>query len=60
VSGGGTSWALEFTPIDGSVRLYGAGPRLTPGVGNDYQITGADITTANSYAAGALIADYRK
>lgn len=58
VSGSGTSWTLANTPIAGSVKLY-AGTRLIPG-GNDYTISGANITTLSSYPTGALIADYRK
>jgi hypothetical protein len=60
VSGSGTSWTLANTPVAGSVKLWGAGIRLTPGAGNDYTISGATITTASSYSTGALIADYRK
>jgi hypothetical protein len=60
VSGSGTSWTLANTPVSGSVKLWGGGSRLTPGGGNDYTISGATITTANSYPAGSLIADYRK
>ncbi len=60
VAGSGTSWTLAYTPISGSVKLHGAGIRLTPGVGNDYSITGGSITTVNSYSEGSLIADYRK
>lgn len=60
VEGSGTSWTLDFTPIVGSVTLYGAGIRLTPGAGNDYTISAGGITTTNSYPAGALIADYKK
>lgn len=59
VSGSGTSWTLANTPITGSVKLYGGGIRLTPGVGNDYTISGATITTVNPYSAEALLADYR-
>ncbi len=59
VSGSGTSWTLANTPIAGSVKLHGAGIRLTPGAGNDYTISGATITTANPFSAGALLADYR-
>jgi hypothetical protein len=58
VDGSGTSWTLANTPITGSVKLY-AGTRLIPG-GNDYSISGANITTNSSYPLGALIADYRK
>jgi hypothetical protein len=58
VSGSGTSFTLAHTPISGSLRLYGAGQRLTSGAGNDYTISGTTITTVNSYATGQLIADY--
>lgn len=60
VSGSGTSWTLANTPVAGSVKLFGAGQRLTPGAGNDYTISGANITTVNSYSAGQLLADYNK
>jgi hypothetical protein len=57
VSGSGTSFTLANTPVLGSLRLFGAGQRLTPG-GVDYTISGANITTVNSYNAGDLLADY--
>ncbi len=60
VSGSGTSWTLANTPVSGSVKLWGSGVRLTPGAGNDYTISSATITTANSYSSGSLIVDYRK
>lgn len=59
VSGSGTSWTLANTPLSGTQHIYGNGQRLTPGAGNDYTISGASITTANSYSAGAVLADYR-
>ena len=50
---------MAFTPANpNQVALYGAGIRLTPGVGNDYTISGAVITTANSYSAGQILAAY--
>jgi hypothetical protein len=58
VAGSGTSWTLANNPAAGSVTLYAAGLRLTPGVGNDYVIIGLAITTVNSYPAGSLLADY--
>jgi hypothetical protein len=58
VSGSGTTFTLANTPIAGSLRLFGAGQRLTPGAGNDYTISGAVITTVNSYNAGQIIGDY--
>jgi hypothetical protein len=60
VAGSGTTFTLANTPITGSVKLFGAGARLTPGGGNDYTISGATITTVNSYSAGQLLADYNK
>jgi hypothetical protein len=57
VSGSGTSWTLAHTPVSGTLRLYGAGQRLTGG-GVDYTLSGATITTINSYSAGQIRADY--
>lgn len=64
VSGSGISWVLANIPIIGSVHLFGGGSRLTPGTTltnplTDYVITGENITTQNSYAAGQILADYR-
>lgn len=58
VSGSATSWTLANTPTLGTVRLYVNGQRLTPGVGNDYVISGAAITTTLSWATGTILADY--
>lgn len=58
VSGSGTSFTLANAPIAGSVKLHGRGQRLK--VTTDYSITGSAITTVDSWAAGDLIADYRK
>lgn len=57
VSGSGTSWTLAHTPTSGSVAVYGDGIRLNPGAGNDYTISSAAITTAQSYTL--ILADYR-
>jgi len=57
VSGSGTSFTLAHTPVSGSLRLYGAGQRLTGG-GVDYTLSGTTLTMNNSYSAGQLIADY--
>ena len=57
VSGSGTSWTLANTPIVGTVALYANGQRLTPTV--DYSITGAVITTVDSWSAGTILADYQ-
>ena len=58
VSGSGTSFTLANTPVVGSVHLYGLGQRLTPTT--DFTISGTAITTAASYAAGKVLADYRR
>lgn len=57
VSGSGTSWTLAHTPVAGTLRLYGAGQRLTGG-GVDYTLSGTTITTNNSYTAGQIRGDY--
>lgn len=59
VAGSGTSWTLANIPVTGSVHLYANGQRLTPGIGQDYTIAGAAITTALSWASGTVLADYR-
>lgn len=59
VSGSGTTFTLTNTPTVGTVVIYGNGQRLTPGAGNDYTISGATITTINSFPAGAILADYQ-
>lgn len=60
VSGTGTAWTLANTPVAGSVQLYGNGQYLTPGAGNDYTISGKNITTTNSFTTGTIVAFYRK
>lgn len=57
VSGSGTNWTLARTPVSGTLRLYGAGQRLTGG-GVDYTLSGVTITTINSYGAGQIRANY--
>ena len=59
VNGTGTAWTLEGTPTPGSVHLYAEGGRLTV-AGGDYTISGTSITTAFSWPAGSLLADYRQ
>lgn len=58
VSGSGTSFTLANTPTAGSVRLYAQGQRLVPTT--NYSISGANITTTDSWSVGALTADYSK
>lgn len=59
VAGSGTSWTLAAIPTLGSQAIYANGQRLTPGVGQDYTISGAVITTVLSWASGTVLADYR-
>ena len=60
VAGSGTTWNLANTPISGSEEIFARGQLLTAGAGNDYVLSGNVITTANSFSAGDLKANYRK
>lgn len=61
VSGSGTSFILAQTPLVGSEHIYANGQRLTPGAGNDYTISGKNITiiNGNNYSTGTILADYQ-
>lgn len=59
VAGSGTSWTLAGTPLANAQHIYANGQRLIPGVGQDYTIAGSAITTALSWAAGTVLADYQ-
>ena len=65
VSGSGTAWTLLHAPLDVTevqvfARITGFGlVLLAQGAGLDYTISGTAITTAISYASGALFARYR-
>lgn len=56
VSGTGTSWTLVHSADSGTLRLYANGQRLA--VTTDYTISGASITTLQSWSSGTLLADY--
>jgi len=58
VSGSATTFTLANTPVVGTVKVFGAGVRLTPGAGNDYTINGKNLTFINSYSSGSILADY--
>ncbi|AVT83668.1 hypothetical protein [Rhodopseudomonas palustris] len=59
VYGSGTSFTLAHPPTENTLALYGAGVRLTGGVGADYTLNGSVITILNgSYDAGQVAADY--
>jgi hypothetical protein len=66
VSGSGTSWTLAYPPAAGCVPIlvvqvpsFG-GVVLLLGQTPGFTITGANITTTNSYTTGALVAWYRR
>lgn len=59
VSGSATSWTLAHVPKTGTQAVYANGQRLTPGTGQDYIISAANITTALSWSAGTILADYQ-
>lgn len=58
VAGSGTTFTLAHTPTSGTVQVFGNGQALTPGVANDYTISGAIITTTNSFGAGTILSNY--
>lgn len=58
VSGSGSTFTLAHTPTVGTEHIYGLGQRLIPG-DVDYTISGATITTINSWSADQILADYR-
>ena len=58
VSGTGTSWTLAHSP-QLFIGLYAQGQRLSTARG-DYTISDTAITTANSWSAGDIEADYYK
>lgn len=61
VNGSNTAFVLPDTPTSGTVALYIEGWRLYPGAGNDYTISGANITMAFAPLTGErLTADYMK
>lgn len=57
VSGSGTTWTLANIPVTGNQAIYANGQRLTPTV--DYTISGAAVTTVDSWSAGTVLADYQ-
>lgn len=59
VVGSGVTFTLAQVPISGTQHIFALGQRLTPGIGNDYIISGAVITLANSFPAGSILADYK-
>lgn len=61
VNGSNTSFTLANTPTAGSVHLWLEGWLLIPGAGNDYTISGSNITMLTAPLTGErLRASYRK
>jgi len=61
INGSNTAFTLANTPVAGSVVLYLNGIRLRSGAGNDYTISGANITMLYAPATGdVLLATYLK
>lgn len=58
VSGSGTTWTLAHTPNTGTLRVYLNGMRAKVGAGNDYTLSGDTVTTALSWTAGQVLAEY--
>lgn len=55
LSGSGTSWSFATAPITGLYAIFANGQRLTPTV--DFTISGANVTTTDSWVAGTLLGD---
>jgi hypothetical protein len=57
----GTSFTIANTPVAGTVTLYKNGLLLTPGVSQDYTISGTTITTNSSVKSNdRLLVNYIK
>lgn len=60
-SGSGTGFTLANTPTANTVQLFRGGALQQPGVGNDYTISGGNITLALTLQSGEiLLAHYLK
>ena len=60
-NGANTAFTLAATPQNNSQKIYLNGQRLAPGAGNDYTISGANVTMLFAPQTGdALIGDYQK
>lgn len=55
LSGSGTSWSFATAPITGLYAIYAIGQRLIPTV--DFIISGANVTTTDSWVAGTILGD---
>ena len=60
VNGSNTAFTIASTPVSGSVELYRNGIRLKSGAGNDYTVSGVNITMNQAPESGdALLTDYQ-
>jgi len=55
VDGSNTSFELQDTVLEGTVRIFLNGLLLEPGAGNDYTISGSDVTFTVAPEAGDII-----
>lgn len=61
INGSNTAFTLANTPVSGSEEVFLNGQLLEPGGGNDYTISGANITMATAPLTGEIIrVNYRK
>jgi hypothetical protein len=61
INGSNTAFTLANTPTSGTVKLYLNGVRQKSGAGNDYTISGTNITMTTAPISGdVLLVDYMK
>ncbi len=58
VAGSGTTFTLAHNPVAGLYSIYAQGQLLLP-LGVDYTISGAVITTVNTWVASDITASYQ-
>ena len=60
IGGGNVTFTLAHTPVTGTVCLFHNGSRRNAGAGNDYTISGVQITFATAPVEGdTILCDYR-
>lgn len=61
IDGVNTTFTIANTPISGTERIYKRGLRMSPGIGNDYTISGVFITFTSAPLTGdSILIDYLK
>ena len=61
INGSNTAFTLANTPVSGTEELFLNGQLLEPGAGNDYTISGANITMLTAPLTGEVLrVNYRK